>query len=72
MFKAVKNPMEKMLIHVFLITVRDFTDAVLKEFLHGILVLVDVTKHESLIAWKIISEVHESLSVDVSHDIIIS
>ena len=72
MFKIVQNPMEQMLIHIFLTAVRNFTDAVLKEFLHWILVFVDVTRHKILIVWKIITKVHKSLPVDVSHNIIIS
>ena len=64
--------MEQMLVHIFLFAVRYFTDAVLKKLFHWVLVFVDMTAHKSFISRKIIAEVHESLSIDVGHDIVIS
>jgi hypothetical protein len=71
-FEAVQDPMEKMLVHEFLVTEWNFTDDFLQELFHWILILVDVTLHENLIARNIITEVNISLPIDTSHDVIIS
>jgi hypothetical protein len=71
MLKTIQYPMKQMLVHVFLLAVRNFANAVLKKLLHWVLVFVNMPAHESLVTWKIVAEVHESLAVDVSHDVVV-